>query len=106
MKIVRMRVDSNLPETIEIENSLKALQEQVGGYIEEISILELKNLNVVCFGDEEGRLKGKKPNLLVNFGKTLLVGDLIFCGNGEDGELRDLEPFEINSINRFINTAK
>lgn len=45
-------------ETIEIENSLKALQEAVGGRIETVTIFE----NIVLICNEEGRLKNMPFN--------------------------------------------
>ena len=63
-----------LPEIIDIENSLEALQEAVGGYIETYTFCE--DACVIC--DEEGRLKGEMYNtsiLGVSFvGPILIVG--------------------------------
>lgn len=43
---------------MEVENTLKGLQEIVGGYIETVTIAT--DLTIIC--DEEGRLKGKPHN--------------------------------------------
>lgn len=59
---------------IRIENTLEALQEAVGGYIETVTVA--KNLVVIC--DEEGRLKGK-PFCHHIFGVDF-VGDIIIAG--------------------------
>lgn len=48
------------PEIVDIENTLPALQDVVGGYIETVSFGKYL---VVC--DEEGRLKGKPENCVV-----------------------------------------
>ena len=66
------------PEIIEIEKSLKALQEQVGGYIETLTFAEDAALIV----DEEGKLKGKPYNF--TFCGEVLVGTVLFVG--VDGE--------------------
>ena len=52
MKAIR-KSPSKVPELIEIENILKALQEQVGGYIETVGIAT--NAVIIC--NEEGLLQ-------------------------------------------------
>ena len=67
------------PVDKDIPNTLEALQQAVGGYIESFTIAE--NLVILC--DEEGWLKMKKPNCKI-FG-NLFVGTIIFVGvNGEE----------------------
>ena len=61
-------------EMREIPNTLKALQETVGGYIETVTLRD--GSVVIC--DEEGKLKGKKINAIIN--GIPFVGDLIVCG--------------------------
>ena len=63
---------------INIENSLEALQGQVGGYIEAVTIAS----DVVLIVDEEGRLKGKPYNF--SFCGMDLVG--VVLAVGVDGE--------------------
>ena len=66
------------PERIEIPNELEALQWEVGGYIETVTIPGVGV--VIC--DEEGRLKGKTPNCQINlYG---FVGVILIAG--VDGE--------------------
>lgn len=61
-------------EAIEVENELKPLQQEVGGYLESFTFTE--DVCILC--DEEGRLKGKPYNttiLGVDFvGTILMVG--------------------------------
>ena len=66
------------PIVINIENSLEALQGQVGGYIEAVTIAS----DVVLIVDEEGRLKGKPHNF--TFCGLDLVG--VVLAVGVDGE--------------------
>ena len=66
------------PEEIEIENSLEALQEQVGGYIE---VLPLQpGIVIVC--NEEGKLKGLEPNRGITWNHKrydVIYGDFLIC---------------------------
>lgn len=61
-------------EWVEIENTLEALQEAVGGYIEADTIFE--DLVIVC--NEEGRINGLPYNCTL-FGAQWF-GTLLFCG--------------------------
>ena len=84
MKIIACRVGEE-PKQIEIENTLEAMQEFVGGYIEVVS-LGIRNLVLVC--DDEGKLKEKLPNyeLIRSSGNVdVIVGDFFICkAEGED----------------------
>lgn len=61
-------------EAIEVENKLKPLQKEVGGYLESVTFAE--DACILC--DEEGRLKGKPHNTTVCgvpfVGTILIVG--------------------------------
>lgn len=67
------------PERIEIENALDALQWEIGGYIETVTLAS--DLVVIC--DEEGRLKDKAANCRIC--GILFVGTILIAGvNGEE----------------------
>ena len=78
MKAIRF-VPGALPEQIEIENTLEALQKQVGGHIETVTLGS--GFCAIC--NEEGLLMDLPYNCMINgalfFGPVLLVGV-----NGED----------------------
>ena len=61
-------------EAIKVDNELKPLQQEVGGYLESFTFAE--NACVLC--DEEGRVKGKPYNATVCgvpfVGTILIVG--------------------------------
>lgn len=73
MKII-YKAPKEKPKIIDIENSLKALQEAVGGYIETVSIAS--DAVIIC--NEEGLLKNMPLNLKLLgvpfFGPVLIVG--------------------------------
>lgn len=77
MKVLRKRPGEAVEE-IEIENTLKALQEEVGGYIETVTLAA--DCTVIC--DEEGRLKNKPHNCEICGVK--FVGAILVVG--VDGE--------------------
>lgn len=59
-------------EPIEVANELKPLQQEVGGYLENVTLAE--DACILC--DEEGRLKGKPYNTTVcgvPFAGTILI---------------------------------
>lgn len=79
MKIEVIRKDPGYPpRVVEIENTLEALQEAVGGYIETVTFDT--DTCVIC--DEEGRLKGYPRNVRL-FGEDF-VGTILVVG--VDGE--------------------
>lgn len=77
MKQIRImrKKPGEAPEFITIDNTLEALQAEVGGYIEPVTVAE--NLVIIC--DEEGRLKEKPHNCRL-FGSLDLVGTILFVG--------------------------
>ena len=88
IKILALPVDRE-PYITNIENSLKNMQNYVGGYIETVTIL--KNPQVILICDEEGVLKGRAvnpsiPDLAEHGGwAPEIVGDCFFCGvSGEE----------------------
>lgn len=73
MKVVVMKPDA-LPDVQDIPNTLKALQELVGGYIEVVTLGE--DVAVVC--NENGRLLGLP--YCATLGDVQFVGDIAIVG--------------------------
>lgn len=69
MQIIRIEVGHE-PRLIEMENTLKAFQEAVGGYIETVT---LERTGLVVIVNEEGKLMGLPLNGMLNIGR--LIGD-------------------------------
>lgn len=68
----------------EIDNTLEAMQETVGGYIEALRIKDEPDREewavIIC--NEEGRLLDLQPN--IEAGGHELVGTIIICGENGD----------------------
>ena len=77
MKAVIKRPGTS-PRLIDIENTLEALQEAVGGYIECVNV----DHHDVVICNEEGRLMGLPKNCLVHL--VPFVGTILIVGADED----------------------
>lgn len=76
MKAIRKKLGC-APELVEVDNTLKALQTEVGGYIETVSIAD-----VVIICNEEGRLCGLPYNC--RFVGVDFVGTILVVGRDRD----------------------
>lgn len=90
MKVI-IKVPGQRPRETEIENSLSALQQAVGGYIETVTLAE--DCCIIC--NEEGRLQGLPYNL--TFCGVSFVGTILFVGVAGD-EFADLSERKINFL--------
>ena len=78
MRILKLSAKGRL-EVKNIKNELRVLQNEVGGYIEPVTIFDDKD--IVILADEEGKLKRRSANPFI----PGLVGDVIICGvKGEE----------------------
>lgn len=95
MKIIVKRAGYE-PEVKEIESELSEFQEIVKGYIECLPIGE----NILCVCNEEGKLRGLKPNFAV--GNDIICGDAFFCSQGYE----DFESLNEYQIELILNALK
>ena len=83
-----------------IPNTLEALQAEVGGFIEPVTIHgATKAIVVIC--DDEGRLKGYEPNCRI--AGVDFVGPIVVCG-AEGEEFTDF-PFSIGLLTNITTDA-
>lgn len=82
-----------------VDNTLEAVQELVGGYIETVP-LNMPGVILVC--NEEGKLRGMKPNPYP--GIPDLVGPWFICG--VSGEEFDDVPREFVKLVRAVMTVR
>jgi len=78
-------------EAVEIESSLEALQEAVGGYIE--SVILASDVCILC--DEERRLKGRPYNTTI--GNASFVGTILLVGMAQ-GEFTGLTEEQVECL--------
>lgn len=77
MKVIRKK-PSCAPAIIEVENTLEALQAEVGGYIETVTITS--DAVIIC--NEEGRILGLPDNCRVC--GVDFVGTILVVGRNKD----------------------
>lgn len=86
----------------EIEDELKEYQKILGGYLEVIYFDDKQVL--LC--NEEGKLKGLKPNLLFPDGygnfSEVIVGTIIVVGEADE-DFRSLLPEEVDKAIKCLN---
>lgn len=96
IKVIIKKPDEEFGRLVEIENELEVFQSIVGGYIETTGY---KNLVIIC--NEEGKLRGLEPNILL--GKDMLVGTIIVCGASGD-EFSDI-PIDFKKWEQIVNMS-
>ena len=81
-----------LPEEIEIENTLEAKQHLVGGYIECVYPTDDDSVVFIC--NEEGKMNGMKLNR--DIGYDIIAGPFIILGDDyENGDFKSLTEEQI-----------
>ena len=92
LRIVLKKV-GEIPEIMNIENTLEAKQKLVGGLIEVVSVTD--NILLIC--NEEGKLENLFPNLVFDY--DYIAGDCIFVGDDyENGDFKSLTDDQIDEI--------
>lgn len=98
LRIVLKKV-GKIPEIMNIENTLEAKQELVGGLIEVVGGLK-DNILLVC--NEEGKLANLLPNLMFDF--DYIAGDCFFVGDDYgNGDFKSLTDNQINEVYDICN---
>lgn len=92
--------ENKLPEVVEIPDTLKSLQELVGGYIEYCYMPEHEDVVLIC--NEEGKINGMGPNRDIGhdiiFGPFFVIGD-----NPEIGENISLTDEQISKWSKIFD---
>ena len=92
LRIVLKKV-GEIPEIMNIENTLEAKQKLVGGLIEVVSVTD--NILLIC--NEEGKLENLFPNLIFDY--DYIAGDCFFVGDDyENGDFKSLTDEQIEEI--------
>ena len=81
-----------LPQLIEIDNTLEAKQKVVGGYIEVVYLQNDNDVLLIC--NEEGKINGLKLNR--DIGYDIIAGPFLVVGNDyENGGFKSLTEEQI-----------
>ena len=81
-----------LPEEIEIDNTLEAKQEIVGGYTECVYLPNDESVVLLC--NEEGKINGMKLNR--DIGHDIIAGPFLILGDDyENGDFKSLTEEQI-----------
>ena len=81
-----------LPREIEINNTLEAKQELVGGYIECTYLPNDSDVVIIC--NEEGKINGMKLNRYI--GHDIIAGPFLIVGDDyENGDFKSLTDEQI-----------
>ena len=81
-----------LPKEIEIENTLEAKQNLVGGYIECTYLQNDPDVVIIC--NEEGKINGMKLNRYI--GHDIIAGPFLIVGDDyENGDFKSLNDDQI-----------
>lgn len=90
----------------EIDNSLKALQNEVGGYIEIPSFSrKLSENNIDMIINEEGKVNRLQPQLAIyqdNKIVDVICGNIIFASANEDGDTIGLTDEQIEVVKEVL----
>lgn len=90
------------PKKITIDNTLRALQYEVGGYLEPIPCIST-NIQVFCDGD--GKYKGLDPNFMI--ADVPIVGTVLFVGlNARGDDFGDLPARYATPIVDLVNKGR
>ena len=95
IKVLKVKPHEH-PEVYMLKNTLEAMQEAVGGYID---ILGLDD-NVCILLNDEGKLIGLEGNRRI--GSDIIVGDFFVCGSDEEGNLASLNEEELDTYTKFF----
>jgi len=112
MKALLIQTD-HVVKQIEVDGHLKSMQDAVGGMIEYLPLTD----NAHAYIDEEGKLKGKKVNVMatmlcrkLNIGLApddMIVGDMLILGSlnkkgDRDGEEHDVPSSLLPAFSKII----
>lgn len=82
----------------DLPNTLEALQQAVGGYIEVVPLNE--QLCVIC--NEEGKLLGLPPVAAMPAWRDVLCGSLVICRTTPDGEFTNAEEDDLYTVGEYL----
>lgn len=99
---VIMKQPGENPEVVtNFDNSLKGYQKAVDGYIETIRLPGMEDQIDIVLNDE-GKLRGLKPNIVIPEYSDIAVGTIIVVGVTPDLDWRSLTQDEIDYATDYL----
>lgn len=95
IKVLKVKPHEH-PEVYMLKNTLEAMQEAVGGYIDIVGLDD----NVCILLNDEGKLIGLEGNRRI--GSDIIVGDFCVCGSDEEGNLTSLSEEELDTYTKIF----
>ena len=95
IKVIKIPVDSD-PFVVEVDTTLEAMQAAIGGGYIEIVPINQQGLELLC--DEEGKIKGLTPNVLIFGGLDSVCGDCLLLRHDEEGEAASVTDADIQQV--------
>ena len=89
----------------DIEDSLDVFYHIIGCNVIDIVTRRVAGVPFSIICDDEGMLKENYVTALTSSGDIMLVGNLIFCHVGKDGELKGLSDSEIDLLESMIRVG-
>lgn len=83
---------------MEIENTLQAEQNFVGGLIECTALTE--DIDLIC--NEEGWLIGLEPRVAIKEPETIIAGDCFICRHDRQGNFQSIKESDLELINSKV----
>ena len=92
-----------LPETREIESD-QEIHGLLGGYIELVTIHDLKIYKLDLLGNEDARRLNLEPNIFFSelAADGLILGPVIICSHNDECETIGLKDFQIQIAKRWL----
>ena len=95
IKVLKVKPHEH-PEVYMLKNTLEAMQEAVGGYIDIVGLDD----NVCILLNDEGKLIGLEGNRRI--GSDIIVGDFFIYGNDEEGNLTSLSEKKFDTYTKIF----
>ena len=95
IRVLRIRPHEH-PEVYMLKNTLEAMQEAVGGYIDIVGLDD----NICILLNDEGKLIGLEGNRRI--GSDIIVGDFFVCDSDEEGNLTSLSDEDLNTYTKLF----
>jgi hypothetical protein len=95
IKVALKKINESV-KLVEVEDTLTAYQELVGGYIE---VVYLEN-DFILICNEEGKLEGLPMNFPL--GRDIIVGDVFFSKDDGEGGFASMTDFDLAYLKQCI----